>query len=270
MARRAIEISATQLVAATAATVTATVAASFMGVYGTIIGAAVMSVVTTSGTAIYQHYLERTRERVRNARTLAERGRPGKGGAGATDLAGETGSSEAAAGTTAEEGADAGSGGDPANETAVVPEPGDAQHAGHRGLRITHWYVLAGVTAFVFVVTISIIVIIGALTGDPLGLGGQQPDGKPSVVHTTDSDPDTSMGTSDPTAPPTGEDTDAPASSRPSETVTITTETTTAPTGTSGPEPTASDGPGEEQAPQQDGDEGATQGAGEAAPRPGP
>jgi hypothetical protein len=57
------ELSATQLVSGGLATATATVATSYLGVGGTIVGAAFMSVVTTAGAAVYKHYLDRGRTR---------------------------------------------------------------------------------------------------------------------------------------------------------------------------------------------------------------
>jgi len=59
------ELSATQLLATALAAITATVAASFLGVTGTVIGAALASVVSAIGTAVYTHSLHRTRVRVR-------------------------------------------------------------------------------------------------------------------------------------------------------------------------------------------------------------
>ena len=49
------------------AAVTATVAASYLGVAGTVIGAAVASVLTVVGNAVYGHSIQRTGERVRAA-----------------------------------------------------------------------------------------------------------------------------------------------------------------------------------------------------------
>src|SRR3954452_1230673 len=63
--RSPFELSATQLVATALAAVTATVAASYLGVAGTVIGAAVASVVSAIGNAVYTHSLHRTRDRVR-------------------------------------------------------------------------------------------------------------------------------------------------------------------------------------------------------------
>lgn len=65
--RRRLELSATQLTASVLAAVTAAVAASYLGVAGTIIGAGVVSFATTAGTAIYRHYLARTEEKLRAA-----------------------------------------------------------------------------------------------------------------------------------------------------------------------------------------------------------
>ena len=60
-----LQISATQLIASALAAVTATFAASYLGVSGTVIGAAIASVVTVTGNAVYGHSLHRTSERVR-------------------------------------------------------------------------------------------------------------------------------------------------------------------------------------------------------------
>jgi hypothetical protein len=59
-----VQLSATQVAASVLAAVTATVAGSFLGVNGTIIGAAVASVVSVVGNAVYFHSIHRTRERV--------------------------------------------------------------------------------------------------------------------------------------------------------------------------------------------------------------
>jgi hypothetical protein len=80
MSGRRMELSATQLTASVLAAVTAAVAASYLGVAGTIIGAGVVSFATTAGTAIYRHYLARTEERLRAAASQLPQGaRPGKG-----------------------------------------------------------------------------------------------------------------------------------------------------------------------------------------------
>ncbi|RCV48940.1 hypothetical protein [Marinitenerispora sediminis] len=86
-----IDLSLSQVVGGGLATLTAATAASFLGVYGTIIGAAVMSVISTAGTAVVQHLLSRSGEKARDltgrrpprARTPGAApggGAPGKGG----------------------------------------------------------------------------------------------------------------------------------------------------------------------------------------------
>ena len=60
-----LELSATQLVATALAAITATIAASYLGVSGTVIGAALASVVSAVGNAVYGHSLRSTRDRVR-------------------------------------------------------------------------------------------------------------------------------------------------------------------------------------------------------------
>jgi hypothetical protein len=60
-------ISLIQVVASALAAVTAAVAGSYLGVNGTVIGAAIASVLSVAGTAIYSHSLQRTGDRVRSA-----------------------------------------------------------------------------------------------------------------------------------------------------------------------------------------------------------
>ncbi|MBB4932211.1 hypothetical protein F4561_003031 [Lipingzhangella halophila] len=78
--KRRIELSTSQVAGAGLATMTAATAASYLGVYGTIIGAAVMSVLSTAGTAVMQHFFQRSGDRAKDiagrARALPrERGR---------------------------------------------------------------------------------------------------------------------------------------------------------------------------------------------------
>ncbi len=63
--RPRLQLSATQLIASALAAVTATIAASYLGVNGTVIGAAVASVVSVIGNAVYSHSIRQTGERVR-------------------------------------------------------------------------------------------------------------------------------------------------------------------------------------------------------------
>ncbi|MQA82147.1 MAG: hypothetical protein GEV10_27370 [Streptosporangiales bacterium] len=62
------ELSATQVVGGALAAASAAVAASVFGVYGTIIGAVVVSIVTSVGGAIYTHSFRRGREAITKVR----------------------------------------------------------------------------------------------------------------------------------------------------------------------------------------------------------
>ena len=66
-------LSGIQLVGTALAATTATVAASFLGVTGTVIGAALASVVTAIGNAVYTTSLRSTRDRVRDVVPLPAR-----------------------------------------------------------------------------------------------------------------------------------------------------------------------------------------------------
>ena len=57
--RPRLQLSATQILASALAAVTATFAASYLGVAGTVIGAGVASVLTVVGNAVYSHSLQR-------------------------------------------------------------------------------------------------------------------------------------------------------------------------------------------------------------------
>jgi hypothetical protein len=64
-------LSATQLIASGLAAMSATVAASYFGVAGTVIGAALASIVTVVGNAVYGYSLRHTRNRVRRTLDVA-------------------------------------------------------------------------------------------------------------------------------------------------------------------------------------------------------
>ncbi|MGW2087147.1 hypothetical protein [Streptomyces sp. NPDC001880] len=62
---RRIDLSVPQVAGSAVASVAAAVAASQLGVYGTILGAGVMSVVATCGGSVFQHFFRRTGEQIR-------------------------------------------------------------------------------------------------------------------------------------------------------------------------------------------------------------
>ncbi|WP_269856576.1 hypothetical protein [Streptomyces sp. RPT161] len=67
--KKRIDLSLTQVAGSGAAALVAAYLASFLGVYGTILGAAVVSVLATTGGAIFQHLFRRTGEQLRDATT---------------------------------------------------------------------------------------------------------------------------------------------------------------------------------------------------------
>ena len=64
---RRIDVSSVQVAASVMAAVTGALAASFLGVAGTIIGTAMMSVAGTVGVALYRYFLDRSREKIHSA-----------------------------------------------------------------------------------------------------------------------------------------------------------------------------------------------------------
>ncbi|MFE6835945.1 hypothetical protein ACFVFI_14105 [Streptomyces sp. NPDC057705] len=69
-----LDLSAAQVAGSSLATVAAALLASKMGVYGTILGAGVVSVVATAGGPVIQHFFRRTGDQLReSARTGARR-----------------------------------------------------------------------------------------------------------------------------------------------------------------------------------------------------
>ena len=83
--RRRLELSLTQVVAGALAAVSAAWAASTLGVAGTVIGAAVVSVTITVLSAVYQHGARRTAERLRALRRAELAGDPAAGASLAAD-----------------------------------------------------------------------------------------------------------------------------------------------------------------------------------------
>ncbi|WP_246574523.1 hypothetical protein [Streptomyces genisteinicus] len=75
-AERRIELSVPQVAGSVLAAVTAAILASQLGVYGTIVGAGVVSVVATCGGPLLQHVFKRTGEQLKEATAHARTGAP--------------------------------------------------------------------------------------------------------------------------------------------------------------------------------------------------
>lgn len=147
---RRIDLSLNQIVAGALATATATVVASYFGVAGTVIGAALMSVVSTAAGAVYGHYLHRTGERLRSAGAYLDQA--------ALRLFGGRTQAAARSGTRA----DAGTAG-----TTAVGQGLDAGDGRRWGTRL-RWPVLVGTAAAIFVVVMGGVTAVEMIAGRPL------------------------------------------------------------------------------------------------------
>ena len=66
--RKRLDLSVPQVAGSAVAAVVAAKLASYFGVYGTILGAGVVSVIATSGGSVFQHFFKRTGEQIRVVR----------------------------------------------------------------------------------------------------------------------------------------------------------------------------------------------------------
>jgi hypothetical protein len=140
------ELNITQLIAGAGATVTATVAASYFGVGGTLIGAGAVSVLSTVGATLYQHFLDRGRRRI--VAKIPARAGAGRG----EDVA------------------------DPVPAGAGVP-------TGAGGRPWPKWYVLCGAAAGVFLAVMGLVTAFELFTGKPLSNTVQGRKGHGTSVH---------------------------------------------------------------------------------------
>ncbi|TDD00067.1 hypothetical protein E1292_29775 [Nonomuraea deserti] len=136
--QRTFELTVPQTMGSALAAVTAAVAASYLGVAGTVIGAAVVSVASTIAGAVYTHYLARTSDRVRQRALVGRKaeGEPAGDGFAEHELAGEAG--------------DEGS-------TLVMPAVG-------RAWRLPSWTRLGAAAAVVFALSMGGILVYQAVT----------------------------------------------------------------------------------------------------------
>ncbi|MDH6580190.1 hypothetical protein [Kitasatospora sp. MAP5-34] len=256
--RGRIDLSIAQVAASALATVVGAVFASELGVYGTIIGAAVVSVGATTGSALFQHLFKRTGEQLRSAveRTPAAlandfREVPAKTSPDIPTQASTQTSTQASTQTSAEISAEW-------NESRTL-----------RSKRRWTWRTYTAVSALVFVLAMTPIVGFELATGQPVSatvkgesgsgtsLGGSS-DSKPSTPKRVDSpgsggtDPAT-VPTSTPTGRPSGTPSSTPSgtpsgtpSSTPSGTPSSTPSSTPAnpPTSTPSSTPTTAGPPG--------------------------
>ncbi|MEX5718851.1 hypothetical protein [Geodermatophilus maliterrae] len=186
------QLSATQVVAGALAAVSAAVLASFFGVAGTVIGAALVSVVSTTGSAVYSASLSRTTERLRKVRTQIG-GRP----SATADAAGDD------------------------TATRVLPahlDPRRAAPASRPLLARVRWPRVAAYTAAVFVLAMAVVTGIELIGQKPVSaLVGSDTSSSSTTLGelaTVSSSQDTTP-TSPATTSPADGTTEAPASTAP-------------------------------------------------------
>lgn len=235
---RKLKINLPQVAGGALAAVSAAAIASFLGVGGTVIGAALGSVVASVGGAFYSHSFRRAGEQLSQTRvlTVVARARPGASDVGPADL-------PEIADDVPSVGPDAPTGGlsaparpvddpDPGRTYDAVAGPvtdsadGDEPARGARDWRQLPWKRIAVVAAVLFVLAIVVIEGIEVLIGHPISGGSGTTVTKLFNDHKTTHRP---APTPTPTSTPTSTST---VTSTPSSTPTATVTVTATPTGT--------------------------------------
>lgn len=248
--KQTLEINWVQAMAGALAAVSSAVLLSTVGVAGTIIGAAIGSVVATLGSAVYSHYLHVTRQRIAKAQAAAfarvARAQASVSGAGA-DVDNETTRAEQELAQAERELREA-------QRELAVAEDAPASVGWREALSGLPWKRITAVAAALFVVAMLVILAFELLTGRAVSTytGGSDDDTRTSIPGMADSGrerpreetPDEPVqeptGTSEatPTSEPTPTETLTPPqpTEAPSETAIVT------PTVTPTPEPTPTTG----------------------------
>ena len=243
--RRGPDISAAQVAGSALAAVSAAVIASFLGVGGTIIGAALGSLVASVGGAVYSHSFQRAGYKLGETKvlTVVTRARLGPDEPGEPAEPGHPGPSDVPVieDPVADDGApDAeseGAGAGVPTLTTEPPKPGPFPPPGGRIPRWLSWKAAVALTVVAFVVAVAVISLTEFVLGRPIsgGSGGTTISHlvKPKNTHPTPK-PTTPLPSSTTTPVPT------PASPAPSIGSPTISPTTPLPSGSStGPIPTS-------------------------------
>ncbi len=239
---RRVEVSWVQVSASALAAVSSAVLLSTVGVAGTLIGAAVGSVIATVGSQVYSHYLGVSRDRVAQAQTAALQ-RVAQARASTRTMQTLVREDKGEAERSAEQ---ATRQLDEAAQEIENADPAEAGPSWREVLRALPWKRIAAVTAAVFVAAMVAIFVFESITGRAVssytggsdkgtsstipGLGGsapstdETPSPSPSPSAETSTDPAAS-----PSEPTTSGTTDASPSAEPSGDPTETTSTPTSP-----------------------------------------
>ncbi|MEU4327762.1 hypothetical protein [Nonomuraea dietziae] len=246
------ELSVPQIAGGALAAVTAAVAASYLGVAGTFVGAAVASIASTIGGAVYTHYLKRANEQIKQHTVIAWKDRED------TAPIHVDGEGELATAVQATVRPD-----EPHSDTLVMAPI-------ERRRRIP-WARLLAAAALVFTISTGVILAYQGVSGSRVDEQTRGARDVPAVEHHRA--PQNEREDDAPVAPPTSKSPEAP-SQTPTPTPTSTPTPTPTPSGTPTPaptteEPTATPTPGES-APGEEptGSEEPTQDQGDRGPDP--
>lgn len=169
-----VQLTVTQVLAGALAAMVGSLVASRLGVAGTVIGAAVISVVATVLTAINVNSMTHVKERAREARLTSARAR--LQGARGTDQAGDPGQEAGTAPSRSSGPVNA----EVSDQQAALweiaeIEAEEAQEATEEHGRFTvadrrgyHWGVIAGVSVLVFVLAMVGITVVEKITGQAI------------------------------------------------------------------------------------------------------
>ncbi|MCX4783499.1 hypothetical protein [Streptomyces sp. NBC_01264] len=153
--KKKLDLSVAQVAGSSLATVAAAVLASGMGLYGTIIGAGIVSVVATAGGPVIQHFFRRTGDQLRETARPKARQVPVYGPGPASE--GRAPDGTMLLGTVPV-------GGPPPDE--------DFGHATVHGTRVRGWKRTAVASAVVFAVSIGGIATYEVISGNAVSSGG--------------------------------------------------------------------------------------------------
>ncbi|MEU8245017.1 hypothetical protein [Nonomuraea sp. NPDC048916] len=223
--QRKFELSGPQIGGSALAAVTAAAAASYLGVAGTVIGAAVVSIASTVASAVYTHYLKRTGDRVKQHTVIARLTHPGQDEPPREDE-GEGALATAAHATVRDDDPDQA-------ESTLVMAPLEAPRAK------LPWITMAVAAMLVFAVSMGGILIYQGIAGTTVHeqlrgpAGDKQPAKAPVEEERRSREPSTAVTT--PSGDPTQAPTPTPA---PTVTVTATPTPSVTPSPARTPEPT--------------------------------
>jgi hypothetical protein len=173
-----VQLSAVQVAASALASVSAAVVASLFGVTGTVVGAGLVAVISTTGSAIYSSSMKRTREQLRRAREQLAVARSAEARAGRTSArGGSTAVLDQPAGGRTRRGRtiDLTDGADTAAQARSAPEADEKGQSWWRRGWLTigsrkglKWPALLGAAVLVFAIAIGVITAVEAITQKPI------------------------------------------------------------------------------------------------------